>query len=198
MSRLVESIKVYNGRMYNIKRHQARFDFSRQSCFENTNKISLRHKIKSAGLPESGLYKCRIVYNDKIQSIEFFPYHRSFIKQLKIVHSEPFDYAFKWEKRKKLDALFAKRERADEIIIVIDKVITDGYYYNLVFEKDGIFHTPQNCLLKGTQRQKLLENNKIVEKVITLDDLHHYDFVHCINALNPLFSQVVPVSDILI
>lgn len=63
--------------------------------------------------------------------------------------------------------------------------ITEFTIGNVVVEKDGKFFTPPvSCgLLNGTFRQKLLDNNEIMERVIHKKDLDTFDAVFFINSV---------------
>ena len=51
------------------------------------------------------------------------------------------EYNYKWEDRSQLDALYAKRENVDDILIVKNGLITDTLYANIAFEKSGQWFT---------------------------------------------------------
>lgn len=196
MSRLVESIKILNGRIYNLPFHQERFNRTRFEAIGVTKKILLQNIIRDAGPPNQGLYKCRILYDEKIHGIEFIPYNKPVIRLLKVLDAPGISYDFKWEERSALDTLYAMRGEADEIILVRDGLVTDGYYFNYVFEKNGIFLTPDQPLLAGTQRARLWQHGKIQTAEIKIQDLFQYDFIHAINAMNPLGNIRIPISQI--
>ena len=197
MSRLVESIKILNGRIFNLASHQLRFDKSRAQLYGLSAKISLLNTIKLAKPPENGLYKCRILYDEKIHDIEFNPYIKPEINQLKIILAASIQYEHKWEERKVLDDLFKLRGKAQEIIIVRNGLVTDGYYFNYVFEKNGILYTPEHPLLFGTQRARLVNLGKIKPVQIKSEDIKKFDFIHAINALNTLGKIRLPISKII-
>lgn len=182
--------------MYNLTEHQARFDRTRWNVFGIKNKISLRKRIIQSSIPKTGLYKCRIVYAHDIHSIECIPYHKRDMKSLKAVHVKACSYEYKWVERPALEELYSLREGSDEIIIIRDGLVTDGYYFNYVFEKNGMLYTPAQPLLPGTQRARLLRKGVIIEKDIRYDDLNTYSRVYAINAMNPLGSISFSMKDI--
>ena len=57
--------------------------------------------------------------------------------------------------------LIEKRKHADDIIIVKNGLVTDSFYANLAFLKNGIWFTPETPLLLGVQRQFLLSQKTI-------------------------------------
>lgn len=197
MSRLVESIKIQNGRIYNLAAHQARFDRSRQACFGSTNRVSLREKIREQGLPPAGLFKCRVLYQNDVESVEFSPYHYPDIRTLCIVRDADIIYDYKWAERPGLDALFRQKGPADEIIIIKNGWVTDAYYYNLVFEKNGTLFTPDTPLLRGTKRERLLATGRISTSRIAEQDIVTFEKIHLINAMTDLGQIVVDVRHVI-
>lgn len=197
MSRLVESIKILNGRMYNLAEHQARFERSRAACFGSTDRISLREIIVREGIPARGLYKCRILYGAGIESIAFQPYRYPDIRTLKVIRDPDITYDYKWADRPGLDELFRQKEPADEIIIVKKGLVTDAYYYNLVFEKKGQLWTPDTPLLLGTKRNQLLKSGKISITRIAENDIFTFEKIHLINAMTDLGRLEINISDVI-
>ncbi|MFZ1703221.1 MAG: aminotransferase class IV [Saprospiraceae bacterium] len=197
MSLLVESIKVLNGRLYNLSVHQARFDHTRRALFGCATKISLSKVIRSHDIPKTDLYKCRLVYDKIIREITFQPYVFPMIKTLTLVRDDELDYSHKWVERPQLDYLFSIKKEGDDIIIVQNELVTDAFYYNLVFEKDNRFYTPATPLLKGTKRAKLIQSGKIQQCDIHVTELQNYEKVHCINAMTDLHKMTVSTNQIL-
>jgi 4-amino-4-deoxychorismate lyase len=197
MSRLVESIKILNGRIYNLAAHQARFDRSRFACFGCTDHISLREKITTEDIPAKGLFKCRVLYNAEVESVSFSPYHYPDIRTLKIVRTPEIEYDYKWAERPGLDALFRQKVTADEIIIIKNGLVTDAYYYNLIFEKNGALFTPDTPLLHGTKRERLLATGQIRTARIAEQDIVTFEKIHLINAMTDLGRIVVDVRHVI-
>ncbi len=190
MSLLVESIWIKNKRVQNIDAHQSRYEATLRMLFPYAKPVLLRKHIDTSSLKFNDV-KCRIIYNETIQKIEYQNYIRKPIALLKIVHDNNINYDFKYVERQQLDNLYALRENCDEIIIVKNNLITDAYYYNIVLEKKGKYFTPKSPLLPGTCRAKLL-NQKIIKAIdITIEDLEKYENIHLINALNPLGCVVL-------
>jgi 4-amino-4-deoxychorismate lyase len=142
--------------------------------------------------------KCRFIYDASTYSLDYEIYKRRVIKKLKVINDDHILYPIKKFQRPELDRLFSLKEDTDEIIIVKKGLVTDAFYYNLVFEDHNGFYTPQACLLKGTMRQRLLDKNKISIKKIAIHDLAKYHRIHLINALNGLGSIVVETSDVIL
>jgi 4-amino-4-deoxychorismate lyase len=197
MSLLVESIKIYNGRIYNIALHEARANQARAALWGINQKIDLRKHIIIPDTCKTGLVKCRVSYDTSIREITFVPYSVRQIKTLKIIETdEDLHYSYKWADRPQLDRLYGLRDDCDEIIIVQHGLVTDAYYYNLVFEKDGRYITPMTPLLAGVQRAHLLKIGKITPIEIGVSQIDEYNRIHLINALTPMGEIVVERSDV--
>jgi 4-amino-4-deoxychorismate lyase len=180
----VETIWIHKGRVQNLPYHQRRFDATRRHHFHYAPSIQLS-PLLSRYHSETDI-KCRILYTDTIQEIQYSPYEWRPIHNLAIVEHNTIQYPYKSTHRPELDALYTQRGTADEILILRNGLFTDAYYYNLVFQnKDGLF-TPKTPLLPGTMRQKLLDKGIIQTRDISFDDLRDYDTVHLINAFTPL------------
>ena len=197
MSLLVESIKIYNGRIYNIALHEARANQARAALWGITQKLDLRKHIIIPDTFKTGLVKCRVCYDTSIREITYAPYSMRQIKTLKIIETdEDLNYSYKWADRPQLDRLYGLRDGCDEIIIVQHGLVTDGYYYNLVFEKEGRYFTPMKPILAGVQRARLLKSGKITPIEIAATQICDYESIHLINALTPMGRIVVERSGI--
>ncbi len=130
------------------------------------------------------MYKCRVLYKDDIERIELYKYERKTIQKIRLVYDDTIDYKLKYEDRSTLDNLYKQRGDADDILIIKNGFITDSYYCNVAFKtKSGEWFTPMSPLLKGTKRQRLIDNGSIDPKPITVADLGLYESVSLFNSL---------------
>jgi len=194
---LIETIKCDNGVLFNMEFHQARFEHAFRKYFKTSPKINLFNCIEIPETAKTGLFRCRVIYSETIEKIEFFPHHYRQIKSLKLVEDNLIDYRFKYANREKLNLLFDKRGECDNILIIKNGLITDSLTANLVFF-DGIkWWTPANPLLYGTKRAQLLEENKIFECRIKPEDIVKYEKAGLINAMQDIENMpVIRTSDI--
>jgi 4-amino-4-deoxychorismate lyase len=109
-------------------------------------------------------------------------YNKKTIQTVSIHLAAKEEYQFKFTDRNWLNEAL-KKSGTDEIIIVQNNIIKDGNYANLVFFNGIEWHTPKHPLLLGTHRARLIEQNKIIEKNITLTDLGNYSSLKFINAM---------------
>jgi 4-amino-4-deoxychorismate lyase len=180
---LIETIKVENGEIFNLERHDARFNRSRRILFGREDALPLVDFLDIPKECRQGLFKCRVTYGPDIESIEFEPYRKRTVRSLKLVVCDEIEYSFKFKDRSALEALFAERGDCDDIIIVKNGLVTDSFYANLVFDDGENLYTPAHPLLKGTKREVLLEQGILKEADIRPDDLVRFRRIHQINAM---------------
>ncbi|PHS34440.1 MAG: hypothetical protein COA92_00670 [Sulfurovum sp.] len=178
-SALLETIKIEEGEAQNLSYHQARCDYSRQTLFNATNSLDLESIIQA---PQKGLFRCRIVYAEEVHSIEYLPYIEKNIQTLKIV-SSTLNYNLKYANRDALDALLSANTDVDEVIIEKKGYLCDTTIANIAFFDGKQWFTPTHPLLKGTMRQKLLDEGFLETKKIKKDNLSDYSQVALINAM---------------
>ncbi len=183
MCRFIESIKVANRHFFNLPYHQARMDLSRLRAYGQVGKIDLKKHLKIPESPGLETYKCRIVYGKDIEVIEFIKYQTRSIKTLKLIEDNEIDYTFKYADRENINQLFEQRGHCDDILIIKNNLITDTSYCNIVFFDGQSWVTPELPLLKGTKRQQLLDESKIGEAKITVEDVGSFQKFMLINAM---------------
>jgi 4-amino-4-deoxychorismate lyase len=88
------------------------------------------------------------------------------------------------------------RQECDDILIVKRGHVTDCSFSNIIFRRGNHWYTPWSALLKGTQRQRLIEENKLIEEEIRLKDIRSFDTFKLINAMLEDSGAELPVSNI--
>jgi 4-amino-4-deoxychorismate lyase len=182
MFRLLESIRCEKGVLQNLSYHQARMDDSIRQLNSKENTI----RLEKIAVPEHcrrGFYKCRVVYSETIENIEFIPYQFPKIQTLKLLVNNEIDYAYKFANRANLNMLLEKKEDCDDILIVKNGLISDTSITNIIFFNGKNWLTPALPLLNGTQRQRLLFEEKIITTDIRPADLPQFQKVRLINAM---------------
>jgi len=197
MVRLIESIRITNGRISLLNLHEDRCNQARAKLWNLTEAIKLRKKMTIPKNYQDGLVKCRIVYSQEIEEISFQKYQIRSINKIKIIQSDTITYPFKFEDRKELDDLFGNKMDCDEIMIVKNGLVTDAYYYNYVFQKGKEYFTPQQSLLEGVMRSSLILQKKIIKKDIFAAEIKEFDAIHLINAMTPLGKIVLKPNQII-
>lgn len=197
MSPLVETLKLKNGKLYNLSFHQTRMNGALAELFPHSAGIDLATEIKVPENCREGLYKVRVLYGSTVEAIEIEPYHFRTIRSLKVVRHESIDYHLKYTDRQILQQLFAQREDCDDIIIVKNGLVSDAFAANLIFFDGQKWLTPNSPLLKGTQRQALLEQGIISEMELKESDISSFQKVGLINAMVSFDDMpMIPVEKI--
>jgi 4-amino-4-deoxychorismate lyase len=180
MNKLLETIKIVNGTAPFLAFHNERLNHSRQILFNAQDQIDLKNVITAPS--QSGTYKCRVIYSKTIETVEYSRYQqqRKF-KTFKVIEDDNIAYDFKYLNRENLNRLV--RGQADEILIIKRGLVTDTTIANVAFWHQDKWLTPSTPLLKGTTRERLLREKKIVEIPITLEDLNHFSKMAMMNAL---------------
>jgi len=189
MCRLLETIRVENGEVSNLRFHQQRMDAARWHFFGKRGDIQIGDTIQrlknsgDSGINSSGLFKLRIVYGEIIHEVELLPYVLPIINSLKLVYSIEIQYAFKLADRSDINKLTSLKEDCDDIMIVKNGQVTDSSYANLAFYDGSSWHTPEKPLLAGTQRAALLENGILLPADIFVEQMWRYEKVRLFNAM---------------
>jgi 4-amino-4-deoxychorismate lyase len=172
---------------------------SRMEFFGCTEIIDLKDIVSVPGYLTDDVYKCRIIYNPDIESVEFERYKPKKIQTLKIVECNDIDYSYKFADRSVFAELQKQRDGCDDILIVKNGFITDTSFSNIVFFDGEKPVTPSTPLLKGTMREKLIKDGKISESDICLKDLQKFQSVKLINAMLDLDdTESIDVNNIII
>lgn len=193
--KFIESIRVENGVLQNLKLHQQRVnETSKTFSFNKTLDIS---SLALSKINDDDIYKFRVLYSENDYSVEITRYKQREIKSLKLVYDNDIVYDYKFENRDALSDLFEKRGDFSDILIVKNGFITDSSYSNIVLFDGEDYLTPSTFLLNGTMRQRLLDEKRIKEREIKVEDLMNYKRIFLINALNSLEDNLsVEVSSI--
>jgi len=197
MCRLIETIKTVNGQLLNLNYHNSRLNRSRKEIFDCKDLLDLNEIISVPRSCQTGIYKCRLIYSEKIHEIEFIPYLRRPVKSLKIIENNQINYAYKFENREELAKLFNCRQDCDDILIIKNNCITDTSFSNIVFYDGTRWITPSTPLLRGTQREKLLFEKKIFEGNIQLNDIKKVKKAKLINAMLEFEAEPIDIDKII-
>jgi len=199
MSRLVETIKVDNGKLLNICYHNERMGRSIKDLFGNKGDVHLEKIIDVPHYALKGVFKCRVIYDEKNIEIEFIPYVLQPVRSLRLVNDDSISYSYKFTDRTKIERLMDLRGGCDDILIIKNGMVTDTSYANVVFRDfNGNWVTPSTCLLKGTRRFNLLNNRIITETDIHVSDLNHFNEIMLINAMIGFGeSEKIPITELI-
>jgi len=199
MSLLVETIRIENGRILNISFHNERVIRSLYNIYGLVKKTDLEKIIKVPEAALEGIFKCRVLYDDKTTMVEVLPYTFRQIRSLKMIFSEEICYPYKYINRDRINKLFDMRGECDDILIVKNGKVTDTSYSNIIFrDTKGNWVTPSTFLLPGTRRASLLQSRKIKEADIPYNEISKYTELKLINAMTGIEdTEGIPVSSII-
>ena len=134
--------------------------------------------------PNNKLLRCKLIYDESgVLELDYFIYKKREINSFKLIFDDKIDYSKKYLNRDSLDEHFNKKENADEIIIVKNGYLTDTSIANIAIYLDGVWLTPKKPLLQGTTRNRLLKEEKIFEKDISVEDLQKASKIALMNAM---------------
>ena len=86
MCPFIETIRIEDGKIYNINYHTERCNRTRAAFWQDVADIDLGEFISPQSL--EGIWKCRIVYGKAIEEITYVPYQRHKVSSLRLVTSE--------------------------------------------------------------------------------------------------------------
>ncbi|MCF8358616.1 MAG: aminotransferase class IV [Prolixibacteraceae bacterium] len=183
MCRLVESIRIENRQLQHVDLHNKRFYAARKKLFGCKGNVDLSEMISIPASLTNARYKCRVITNGENFQIEINPYTQRTIKSLKVVFNNHIDYPYKYENRSEIMSLYKLRGKCDDILIVKNNNLTDSSAANVLLFDGSKWVTPSTPLLKGVQRQYLLNAGSITEQKLTIADLHHFQTIKLVNAM---------------
>lgn len=189
-SSFFETIKVVAAKPLHMSYHQKRYERV-LDAFGIKEAKNLQEYISPSDM---GVYRCRIDYTLILQnngsqalsheiSVSYHPYKKREIHSLKLIFNNEIEYDKKSAQRDSLDALYAQKGEGDDVLIIKNLLVTDTTIANIAFFKDGMWITPKHPLLKGTTRERLLEEKKIIEADIPASELRSFKKVALLNAM---------------
>ena len=178
MCRFIETIQVRDGKLQNLAHHNRRMNETRQAVFGIADQLDILDY--TGDCPESGFYKCRVVYGREVCEVAFSAYTMRTVRSLRLVGSDTIDYRYKSMDRKEL--------------IVRNNLLTDTSIANVALEKEGVWYTPRTPLLKGTKRALLLEQGVLTECDIPSDEISSYSHIALFNAMIDFQSLVLEIN----
>lgn len=174
-----ETIKVVDGKCFNLEYHQARYE-SVLSSLGIKNIKNLQTYIEA---PKSGVYRCRLVYNESEIMVSYHKYKKRDIKFLKLIFDNDINYEKKSTFRDEIDKLYDLRKDCDDVLIIKNLLVTDTSIANIAFYSNGTWITPKNPLLKGTTRARLIKEGVLFEKDIKVNEIRTFSKIALLNAM---------------
>jgi len=170
-----ETIKCDDNEVYNVHYHEKRIA---NTIGKNINLLEYIYP------PSDHFFKCKVIYSqDEIIDVSFDKYNKRHLKTFKIIIDDTINYKYKYENREQLNNLYSKKNTADEIIIVKNKLITDTTIANIAIFIDNQWYTPKTPLLLGTTRQRYLDDGILKEKDIDIKIFKEATKIALLNAM---------------
>lgn len=196
MSRWFETIRVEFGHPKNIKWHQIRI-MSTLLHHNQISEIDLHDFLKTIVFDKNTVQRCRIDYNKNIINCVVLPYVPQPLRSLQIVETNTLEYSYKNADRSKLENLRQNKKSCDDILIAINRRITDISYANIVFRHGHNLISPITPLLRGTQLSLLVERGQVQLQEIYISDIKHFSGWIPVNALLGFSPETLrPVNSI--
>ncbi len=190
-----ETLKVYQGKIYNLDLHFIRMQATAKSLWDST--LLLDHIEEEILIKHHGeLQKCKLTYNSFATEFSLVDYQPKQINTLFLCKNDLIKYRFKFTDRHELLGPLKDRKPDMEVLFVKDGLLTDTSFSNIALWNGSEWHTPKYPLLYGTKRQFYLSQHKMKEQDIRIKDLHQYQRVSLINAMLDLNELIVPITNL--
>lgn len=163
-TQFLETLLIKDNQIHNLKLHNKRMNKTIEEYFEVDSNIDLSKHIN---IIDNKTYRCRIIYDISVISVELVPYKKTPINSFEIIEDDNIDYSLKYLDRSTIENL-KNQTTCDDIIIVKNNLITDTSIANIAIKLDDIWYTPKKPLLKGIMRELLIKSNKLIEKDISV------------------------------
>lgn len=196
MSPFIETIRIEDGRVYNLAYHNRRMNETRRRLPGQVTPLDLGGFIRPENKP--GRIKCRIEYEKEILKVEYAAYQIRPVSSLRLVVADGAAYPYKSTDRSVLDRLFALRGAEDDVLIVRCGMLTDTSICNVALWDGARWVTPASPLLAGTKRASLLDRGEIVTGDIRPGDLPGYSRIRLFNAMIEFGEIDLPVERIVL
>ncbi len=184
MCRFLETIQFVQGRHLNLDGHQARVNATFTQFFPGVPPFLLRETLLKSEIPEGdGKYKCRLLYDERVQQLEYVPYSLPLITSLRLVPTTMESSVCKSADRSEYVRAFALREGCDDVLLIRNGLLTDTSYCNVALFDGTLWVTPLTPLLYGIRRAGLLLQGMIVEKEIPAQEILRYRKIRLFNAM---------------
>jgi 4-amino-4-deoxychorismate lyase len=188
-----------HGTVQHVEVHQKRFA---RSYFAHYGQAPHFDLLDGLQLPEdldpSKKYKLKIRYGATNCNFEVTLYENKLPKTLQLVTADHLDYGSKWTDRKALENLFAQRQKADDVLIIKNNLLTDSSYANILLTDGLQIVTPAKPLLEGCCRARLVAHGLVSLSDVTVQALTNYGHFQLINAMNDFDAhRWLPISQIM-
>lgn len=181
MQKLLETLKIIEGEIQHVAFHQARMQHSCKELGIASVAPDLTSILSTA--PQQGEYRARIIYQQQIEHVEYFPIQPRVFKMFKVITADNLVYSHKFLERTDLNTYYAARGLADDVLLVKAGFITDTSIANVAFWDSTRWITPHLPLLQGTTRARLLQQGQLTLAEITPAMLPQFEKMALLNTM---------------
>ena len=177
----LETICIKNGKARHIRYHDLRLNRTRKELYGATDTLRIADFLPEVS--PRGVWRARVLYTLYIEKIEIIPYESRDIKRLKMVEAD-IDYHYKYADRSVFARLIKDEgAEADDLILLRNGMVTDTTKANIAVLRNGRWITPAAPLLRGTVRQRLLDEGVLSEGDIFAEEIMKPGGVALMNAM---------------
>lgn len=181
MTEFLETICFEEGNACCLQEHEARMNATRRHFWPDEAPLQLASFVTPQS--DKGRLRCRVVYHREIVSVNYYPYTPRPVHSLQCIDIGTGEYAYKYADRSMLDAWYAQRGEADDVLLLRNGLLTDTSIANVALWNGSEWHTPEKPLLAGTHRARLLQNGVLKPRLLRVEDLDSYETIVLFNAM---------------
>lgn len=160
-------------------------DRSRRAGYPKSPALKLSKLFETIDLPVMGVHKLRLEYGAKLHRYEILPYVSRPVHSIRIIDADELRYGKKFAARTDIHQLMERRGAFDDVLMIQRGHVTDTSYANVALFDGSHWYTPAWPLLRGTRREKLLQDGTLRASVIRERDLGNFERVRLVNAMLP-------------
>lgn len=187
MSLLFESIRIDSGQAPLLELHQQRLEKTYQVNFNQACPWKLSRLVPKS--TSTTRLKWRFSYGATDYTSAILPYRSQSIRSLRCVEIQEYAYPYKWTDRSFIDQAFQNRGEADDVLFLQNGWLRDTSYCNIALFDGRQWYTPNPPLFPGVERQKQIEQKKLMPKQIHWRDLPNFESFVLMNAMRPMEEQ---------
>lgn len=180
---LIESIQLKDGKAALLNLHQKRMDQARRALFPKSPVLKLAPLLTELNIPQTGLYKLRVEYSDRILMTEIVPYTIRAVRTIKVIKADHLDYRRKFSDRTGIEDLLAQSKNCDDILMTNRGYLMDMSYANIALHDGFHWYTPSYPMLRGVRREKLISEDRVRPAIIRDRDLLNFKKLRMMNAM---------------
>ena len=186
---LFETICINKGVLLNFNYHVSRFERSYRTYYGKPPLFQLTTPRIFSNDYKTEMLKLKASYNETEIEYVIEPYVSKPALSLQLVRNNTIDYSLKYADRTSIAKLLLKKQQCDDVLIIRNGLVTDTSICNIVFFDGTQWVTPKDPLLKGTSRQRLLDQAIVTERAVSEEEILTFKSFKLINAMRDFDIQ---------